>query len=217
MTSERENAQFIEKLEDRLTRPLPGVSAQNRMAPSSRKSLSYYTGEIKSVRMSSVMILLFREGDNWKFPLIRRVQYPGVHSGQMALPGGRMEKGDKDRIFTAIRETQEETGADLKGVRILGTLTELPVYASRSSVLPVVGAVPVVPSLKRDPKEVESLHIASLEELLDEKNRRITTLQVSDTRSVEAPYYAVDDQIVWGATAMILSEFLYIIREIMDH
>jgi 8-oxo-dGTP pyrophosphatase MutT (NUDIX family) len=162
------------------------------------------------------MIMLFIEGDEWKFPLILRPDHTGMHSNQMALPGGRMEKSDRDRIETAIRETNEEIGVDMSNIQILGSLTELHIPASQHTVLPVVGFLPFRPSYKTDPKEVESLHIAVLSELLDEINPKITSIPVTENRVIEAPFYDVEGKIVWGATAMIISEFLYIVREIIQ-
>ena len=160
------------------------------------------------------MIMLYYEDGQWKFPLIQRPHYSGVHSGQMALPGGRMEKTDQNRLDTAIRETREEIGVSMDNVRILGALTELNVIASQNTVLPVVSFSPEIPVYKPDAGEVDSIHIVLLEEILDEKRSRITSIPVTGRIRIEAPYYDIDGSIVWGATAMILSEFLYIVREI---
>jgi 8-oxo-dGTP pyrophosphatase MutT (NUDIX family) len=186
------------------------------MAPSSRKIPDYYFKKDQQPRMSSVMIMLYLEVNEWKFPLILRPENTGLHSSQMALPGGRMEKTDLDRIETAIRETNEEIGVDMSHIEILGSLTELHIPASHHTVLPVVGYLPYRPEFKTDPGEVESLHIALISRLLDESNRKVAAIPVSGNIVIEAPYYDVEGKIVWGATAMILSEFLYIIREIIQ-
>ncbi len=201
-------------LYDRLKSPLPGEKAQMMMAASSRKTGQYNMEKNISPRLSSVMILLYFANNEWKFPLIKRPEYNGVHSGQMALPGGRMEDNDADRINTAIRETEEETGADLRKVEILGQLTELKIRASGNSVLPVIGCLPEIPVFRPDPVEVDSLHTVSIDYLLNDENRKITKIKISEQYRVEAPYFDVDGQVVWGATAMILSEFLYIVREL---
>lgn len=203
-------------LRDRLKKTLPGMEVQYLMAPSSRSNNLYDFPENRISKLSSVMILLFREDERWKFPLIQRPEYNGVHSGQMALPGGGMEGHDRDRIETALRETKEETGMDTERSEIIGTLTELHVQASRNNVLPVVGYFPGIPVFDPDPVEVQSLHIVTLDDLLDEKNKKRTTIKVRGDIRIEAPYYDVDGKIVWGATAMILSEFLYIVSEIKN-
>ena len=165
-------------------------------------------------RLSSVMILLYRENDEWKFPLIQRPEYDGVHSGQMALPGGRSEEHDRDRIETALRETREEIGIGTEKVEIVGKLTELPVIASRNTVLPVVGYLDRVPEYRPDPEEVDSVHVVGLKEIMNNSAVKTTDISVGKGISIRAPYYDVNGKTVWGATAMILSEFLYIVRKI---
>jgi 8-oxo-dGTP pyrophosphatase MutT (NUDIX family) len=207
---------FIKKLKDRLARPLPGEKAQFLMAPASRKSPGTYLKNIGTPRKSSVLIMLYFEDEKWKFPIIQRPQNTGIHSGQMALPGGRMEQSDQDRIATALRETREEIGILTGKIRILGTLTELHVAASQNTVLPVVAFNPSIPVYKPDQSEVESIHVVLLEEIMDDNHCLVTSIPVTENISIEAPYYDVDRKYVWGATAMILSEFLYIVREIID-
>ncbi len=207
-----EENNFIGLLRDRLGKPLPGEKAQMIMAASSRRPGKFILKQNAELRLSSVMILLFREEAHWKLPLIKRQVYNGVHSGQMALPGGRMEEKDSDRIKTAIRETEEETGVNLTKVEIIGKLTELRIQASGNSVLPVVAYLPEIPVFEPDPGEVAALHIVSLDHLLNDNNRKETVIQVNERYQVEAPYFDVENQVVWGATAMILSEFLYIVK-----
>ena len=204
---------FLEMLEQRLRQPLPGERAQWLMAPTSRTAPALYLPPAGNPRMSSVLIMLFLENGRWKFPLIQRPANTGVHSGQMALPGGRMEKRDRSRAETALRETFEEIGVKASGIRIIGTLTELHVQASHHTVLPMVGYHSGAPDFHTDPAEVDSLHIADLEALRDPANASVTRIPISDKISIEAPYYHVDNRVVWGATAMMLSEFLYIVGE----
>ncbi len=213
MTLNTGNA-WIELLGERLKEPLPGRKVQYLMAPSSRLSRSFSFPEDSSLQLSSVMIMLFERDGRWKFPLILRPEYDGVHSGQMALPGVRSEKDDKDRIITALRETQEETGVDSARIKVIGTLTGLEVIASRNLVLPVVGYYNGIPDFQPDPGEVASIYIVDMEDLLKDMKPGLTRIKVNERYSIEAPYYDVEGRIVWGATAMILSEFLYIAREI---
>lgn len=205
---------FIQKLQSKLALPLPGEKAQMYMAPSSRRVPAFYINKSKSQRMSSVMIMLYLENGKWKFPLIQRPKNSGVHSGQMALPGGRMEEFDSNRIMTAIRETREEIGVETGNIVVLGVLSELLIQASQNTVLPVVSYLPGKPDFKPDPAEVDSIHVVSLGDLLDEGRRKVTDIPVTENITIEAPYYDVAGKIVWGATAMILSEFLHILREL---
>ena len=205
---------LIASLRRELTLPLPGKEIQYHMAPVGRDNrLPRFTGREKP-RASSVMILLYREDDRWKFPLILRPEYSGVHSGQMALPGGRGEDFDRDRIATALRETREEIGINATGIEVVGKLTELDVVASNNNVLPVVGYFPGMPVFNPDPEEVQSIHIVCLDEIMEEHSVKYTTLTINEKYNIETPYYDVGGNIVWGATAMILSEFLYIVKRI---
>ena len=205
---------FIESLKRELSLPLPGRSIQYRMAPTGRDSrLSGFPADEKP-RQSSVMILLFHNNGEWKFPLILRPEYSGVHSGQMALPGGRGESFDRDRIETAVRETREEIGIDPANIEIIGRLTELEIKASNNNVLPVIGYYSGTPVFSPDPGEVQSIHVVSLEEILNERSVKQTMLTINERYNIETPYYDVEGNIVWGATAMILSEFLYIVKRI---
>lgn len=205
---------LIESLRTELSLQLPGKKIQYLMAPEGRDARFSWFPAREKPRESSVMIMLFHENGQWKFPLILRPEYSGVHSGQMALPGGRGEEFDRDRIETAIRETREEIGVDTDGLEIIGSLTELEVRASHNNVLPVVGYYPGMPVFKPDPTEVASIHIVTLKEIMDERSVKHTTITVNEKYTIETPYYDVAGNIVWGATAMILSEFLYIVKRI---
>ncbi len=101
------------------------------------------------------------------FPLILRPAYDGVHSGQVAFPGGRYEKTDENLIRTALREAQEEIGLRLNDVKVLGILTELFIPASNFYVLPVVATIPYRPDFYPDPREVEDIFEIKLKDISD--------------------------------------------------
>jgi 8-oxo-dGTP pyrophosphatase MutT (NUDIX family) len=194
--------------------PLPGRDAQYEMAASHRGQKNFkftFNGEPKE---SSVMILMFRKNGDIIFPLIERAPYDGVHSGQMGLPGGKIEAHDENRIATALRETNEEIGVDVSGIDIMGTLSELYVQASNYHVVPVVGLLSFVPEYKPDPEEVSEVVECSLTELLDPANRMMKDLVIRGKYTIQAPYFNVKGKVVWGATAMILNELVTIIKEL---
>jgi 8-oxo-dGTP pyrophosphatase MutT (NUDIX family) len=162
------------------------------------------------------LIALFERQGEIFFPLIQRPEYTGIHSGQIGLPGGKIEDHDKDRDETALRETEEEIGIDSKNIRILGRLSELYVQASHYNVLPVVGYLPYIPEYKPDPTEVSRVIEASIKDLIVDEKRKVKELLIREKYNIIAPYFEINDEIVWGATAMILSEFSAILKEILN-
>ena len=198
---------IIESIRNGLMSDLPGFEAQQRAVPGYRKGPEVDFDSLTGARESGVLLLLYPEEDRIYFPLMKRQEYDGTHSGQISLPGGRLEPGDSTLIHTALRETEEEIGVRQKEIEVLGNLTRLFIPPSNYIVLPTVGYMPYKPSFIKDPREVKELFSVSLDELLDDKFFKTTDLTVRNMKVRDIPYYAFNDEIVWGATAMILSEF----------
>lgn len=205
---------FITALKTALKAEPLGIEAQKEMAPLPDVSQRFDRDSAKKARQSAVMILLYQKNDKVQFPLIVRPQYPGVHSGQVALPGGKYEEDDKDLIYTALRETQEEIGVSMDDVEVIGQLSELFVPPSNFNILPVVGVLSKIPRFVLEEKEVEELVIADVNVLNDETKRKQKQMTFYSGINVEVPYFDIEDKVVWGATAMILSEFATIINNI---
>lgn len=163
---------------------------------------------------SSVLILLFKRGEKFYFPLIQRPDYGGIHGGQIGLPGGKEEPEDRDRIATALRETGEEIGVDKNNIKILGILTELYVQASNFNVLPVIGYIPFIPEYHPDPSEVSDVIECELDQLVKDEIMKEKELIIRNNFKIVAPYFDIAHHIVWGATAMMLSELKTILKEI---
>jgi len=205
---------FIDELKRRLTLPLPGSEAQWLMAASHRGSKSFdFTFNNPPVK-SSVLITLFRRGNDFYFPLIQRPEYGGIHSGQIGLPGGKEEHHDKDRIATALRETAEEIGVNSERIEILGKLSELYIQASNYSVLPVIGYLHEIPEYHPDSTEVSDVIECGLTQLVKDDIKKEKELIIRNNIKIIAPYFEIGNSMVWGATAMILSEFVTILKEI---
>jgi len=203
-----------QQLEKELKKPLPGVQIQLRMSSISRfRELMDFSHQSDAIR-SSVLILLFPAGTNGdvSLVLILRPMYDGVHSGQIALPGGRFESSDGDLLNTALREAREEIGIDPGKVRIIGHLTELYIPPSNYLVAPFIGFVPDEPSFIPDLQEVEEIIVIRLRDLIEERSMKIKEFVVSSGLKVTAPCYDVDGHLIWGATAMILREFMEIVK-----
>lgn len=186
---------------------LPGQDAQLKMI-SYKKKLK---PPAKDAKKAGILILLYLKKKDLFTVLIQRNKYPGVHSGQISFPGGQKEKNDKDLIHTAIREAEEELGADLTNINIIGTLTPLYIEVSNFDVLPVIGWLKGTPTFKPDIKEVENIIEIKLKDLLDDKN--IDFLNFTKFgKKIKAPCYSIKKFQIWGATAMIISELVEIIK-----
>ncbi|MBN1416686.1 MAG: CoA pyrophosphatase [Bacteroidales bacterium] len=200
---------WIAKLKKELEKPLPGNKTQMLMAPSLMRSPESGI----PIRDSGVLLLLYPINSKWFTVFIKRTEYGGIHSGQISFPGGKVEKGDISLIDTALRESYEEIGIYPDKVEILGKLTPLHIPVSNYKVLPVVGYSPQRPCFSADPKEVEHIIEAEIGLLRKRETVKKESLILSGV-AVSVPYYDVNGHHIWGATAMILSEFLEVAKSL---
>ena len=163
-------------------------------------------------RSGSVLLLLCPESGLIRFPLIKRPEYQGMHSGQISLPGGKAEPGENP-VDTALREAHEEIGIDPDSVRVMGTLSQFYVIPSNIMVTPVVGLAVSQPAYCPDASEVVRILHGNLAELLSDEAVKQTEIEVAGRYRMLAPHFEIDGEIVWGATAMMLNEFRTILRE----
>lgn len=203
----------VSEIEAALKRPLPGWSSQKQMAPENRRTdISRMMLMREDHRQSSVLVLLYpNEDQHLHFVLIRRPEYDGVHSGQIALPGGGRE-GDEDLQTTALRETYEEIGVPAPQIVLLGALSPLYIPPSNYMVYPHVGYCAARPNYRPSPREVAEIIEPPLALLLDERLRRDEYRHFPQVGRARVPYYEIEGHKVWGATAMMLAEFAAIIR-----
>jgi 8-oxo-dGTP pyrophosphatase MutT (NUDIX family) len=200
--------QFVNFLEDKLMHPLPGFEAQKLMSPINRKSTDEYTKQLKSAKEAATMLLFFPDKNNVPhFVLTKRIEYDGVHSGQISLPGGKKVPGDINFEQAAIRETQEEIGIESHQIKVLGKLSELYIPPSNFLVYPFLSVA--FETLEFIPQEREVFKIIEVPYffLMDEVLRKEKKIQLSGTNLfVNAPYFDFFGHEVWGATAMMLAE-----------
>lgn len=156
-------------------------------------------------RQGAVLLLLFRREEQFHFVLTRRRDDLAAHAGQISLPGGRREDGESLRE-TALREAYEEIGIEPASVTILGCLQSLYILPSDFEVTPFVGWHPETPAFVPQPSEVAEIIEAPLVRLLHEESRR-EELWERQGVSMVVPYFEIGSHKVWGATAMMLSEF----------
>jgi 8-oxo-dGTP pyrophosphatase MutT (NUDIX family) len=202
----------IELLQNGLKKPLPGQYAQKSMSPLPIDPKRFDFNFSEDPKKGAVLILIYPEGKNAFFPLIKRPTYPGVHSGQIAFPGGKMEPEDENLAFTAIREAWEEVGILPEDVKLLGSISDLFVPASNFLVSPIIGYSEKKPQFIPERKEVDRIIETPLDLLLRLETRKHRVLEVGGRVKLNAPYFDIENEIVWGATAMILGEFLQILE-----
>lgn len=204
---------FTQRLAVRLQAPLPREAAYQRVKVKRPDggTISFKEQEIK--KEGAVLIAFYEENGQLYFPLIQRPTYDGVHSGQIALPGGKKEESDRDLIQTAIRESYEEVGIDPAKVEVIGTLSSFYVGASNFQVLPVLAHLQEKPLWKPEPSEVDEIIESPLEAFLRPDAIKEKTLNIRGF-SMMAPYFDVKGKVIWGATAAMLSELMMIIEEI---
>lgn len=201
---------FAEKLKIELTKGLPGTDVQWQMAPKHRFS-EFPASSGKDTLNASVLILLYPHLGSVYTVLTQRQSYDGVHSAQISFPGGKREPPDVSDVHTALREAEEEIGIDPSIISVFGTLTPLFIPASNILVTSVIGWVKNKPEFIIDPKEVAFLIDADLKKLIDPAIVKIKPYEIRG-RIIEVKYFDYDDNMIWGATAMILQELLAIIK-----
>lgn len=145
--------------------------------------------------------------------LIQRKIYPGIHSGQIGFPGGRMEKPDKDIRETALRETSEEVGVLPEKIEVIRSLTKIFIPPSNFEVQPFIGLYKREHPFVSQEAEVEALVEVPLTDFMDDRNLITQNLSTSYARNIDVPAFRLNGHIVWGATAMMLSEIKEIFNE----
>lgn len=174
------------------------------MAPTFRGNLTSMGLAIEA----AVLVLFYPSDGKIHMVFIKRNEYDGPHSAQVSFPGGVREADDLSLEETALRETREELGTDGQ-IEVLGALTPLHIPVSNFMVYPFVGWMEKSPAFRPDPSEVQYVIEVALTDLLDPSNRDSETLYHHE-QSIEAPFYRVGKDKIWGATAMMLSEVLHL-------
>lgn len=200
---------FVENLAARLKQPLPGSEAQLKMSPRQPGSRPLARVAPASVRRAAALILLYEIERAWHLALTVRRHDLLHHPGQISLPGGGIDEGELPEA-ASLREAEEEIGVDPSTVRVLGSLTPLYVIVSGNLVTPFVGVVGERPVFRPDTSEVEEVVEVPLSQLTDPA-RLMWGNRTREGYLIDFPYYLVGTppvHQVWGATAMMLSEFV---------
>lgn len=204
---------LIKELITELKKDLPGTEVQWQMASSDRMVRKFPRVPSKDVRVAAVLILLYPHNDNIYTVFMQRHNYNGVHGGQISFPGGKKEDSDADVVQTALREAEEETGANISEISVIGTLTPLFIPVSNMIVTPVIGWTNKRPDFVHQPEEVVFLIEAELKRFLDPSIIKIKPFNIRG-EMLDVRYFDYEGNVIWGATAMILNELLTIIKRI---
>ena len=204
---------FVTRLREALSKPLPGVDAQMRMAPSPRLGwdpLKFPEGASNG----AALLLVYPHDETLHIALTVRGSGMRNHTGQVSLPGGRVEEGETFEA-AALREASEEIGIDPNTIELLGRLTPIHIPVSGFVLHPIVGFTPMRPAFQRAEWEVARIIEAPVSLLADPAvaKREIRTRVVAgQSGDVDVPYFDIDGEKVWGATAMVLAEFCAILN-----
>lgn len=197
----------VELLRDRLKRPLPGIEAHQAVMSYVRDTAQEVKQSRSDYREGAVLMLLYPHNGVMHTSLILRQSYKGVHSGQVAFPGGRRDPGDPDLTYTALREAQEEVGLSPEHVEIIGSLSDIFIPPSNFLVSPFIGFSAYRPDFIADPREVAAILETPIDSFLKEDAITYRKVMLSNGVRLKVQCFALGDQIVWGATAMMLAEF----------
>jgi 8-oxo-dGTP pyrophosphatase MutT (NUDIX family) len=194
----------------RLKERLPGRSAHKLMSPKSNGQTFRNFERSADASNSAVLLLITMEQDVPEILFTLRSQTLNNHSGQISFPGGRIENNESIEE-AALRETNEETGIDIKKIRIIGRLSTLYVPPSNSIIHPVVGIIKkddIKITINED--EVEEVFFTKVTDLLDSDKKFVEKWDF-ENQELDVPLWKIHPTVsLWGATAMILSEFLVI-------
>lgn len=203
-------ADLPDRLARRMAEPLPGRAAQRGFAP----ELAYgrhHAPPPAAARQAAVVAMLYPVGDQWRMPLILRPQKMRDHAGQVALPGGMLERGESPEM-AALREWREEVGHDPAGCTVLGRLSQLYVFNSNFHVTPIVAVSSERPVFQVNALEVAELIETPLAELIDERSLGRHTIERGSLQ-FDAPHFTLSGHCVWGATCLILAELRAVLQE----
>ncbi|MEP5830644.1 coenzyme A pyrophosphatase [Maribacter sp. 6B07] len=206
--------QQISKIKDL---PLPGEASQYKMAPESRlEELQRINISQKNPRRAGVMALFYpTKNMGTNLLLILRKTYKGVHSNQVAFPGGKEEKSDDGLLTTALRETYEEVGVAPKDITVIKEISEIFIPPSNFMVQPYIGLYRNPKPFVKQDAEVELILEVPVSDFLDDTlvvSKKMTTSYAVD---IEVPAFKLNGYIVWGATAMMMNEIKELLKQVL--
>jgi 8-oxo-dGTP pyrophosphatase MutT (NUDIX family) len=209
--------EFLEYVPKLMTAELPAEVSHIKMAPLERiESLKNFDRGIKKPKIAAVMMLFYPKNGITHLVLIVRNSYKGVHSAQIAFPGGKYEVQDEIFENTALRETHEEVGIHPNIMEIIKTFTPMYIPPSDFMVHPFLGICKEEIVFVPDPKEVANIIELPLTVFLSDAIITDTNLTTSYVNDISVPAFKIEEHIVWGATAMMLSELKDVLKDVFN-
>lgn len=208
---------FTEKISNITHLPLPGEKAQYIMSPPYRQELLKLNEQvIKKSKKAAVLALFYPNSlGETHVVLIKRKTYIGVHSAQLAFPGGKFEFQDKNLQETALRETEEEIGIPRAQIDIIRPLTQLYIPPSNFEVFPFMGKLLQTPIFIKQDTEVADILEIPLQHFLNQTAVCCVKVKTSYNIEVEVPAFNFNGHVVWGATAMMMSEIKELLSSVL--
>lgn len=210
MSRELDFQRFIERFRTNYNKGLPGKKGQHKMKPyvGLDKKLDFPVN--RNARKGAVLALLYPKENIPHIALMQRPLYDGVHGGQISFPGGKIEIEDKSPLNAALREANEEVGVIPHTVNAIGPITEVFVLASNFLVYPFMAYSEERPDFVIDRREVESLMEIPFHDFLEPSIIKEKKIRSKAGFDLNAPYFDIDGKVLWGATAMMISEIIEI-------
>lgn len=203
---------IIEELSTLLKGDLPGYESHQKLMKH-RLPVDQLKDKLASARQSAVLLLLYPKEDSWHTVFIERQSYAGVHSAQIAFPGGKVEEQDIDLQETALRESKEELDIEAAHVNIIGNLSPIYIPPSNFLVQPFIGVQNQRPNFNPDPREVASFLEIPIAHFLQDSSLVETKIALSNGLNRRVKAYQWNDAIIWGATSMIVAEFSDLLKQ----
>ncbi len=193
---------------------LPATVSHLKMSPVERRlQLLNHDYNVEVAREAAVMMLIYPQNDTAMIALIVRNSYKGVHSSQVAFPGGKVEK-DESLLNAALRETYEEIGVDPKDIKIVCSFSNVFIPPSNFNVFPFLGFCTSQPKFIPDPREVAAMALFPLSDILDDNSLTMQNVIASYSTDIVVPAFKLGETVIWGATAMMLQELKDVVKSL---
>ncbi len=203
---------FLHKIPHLQRQKLGGLEAQFRLAPKMRLQYDAEKIAAKKPKKAAVLALFYPNKQRETcFLLTQRASYKGTHSAQISFPGGKVDAVDKNLTTTALRETFEEVGVPSSAIKMIRELTDVYIPPSNFLATPFIGFTEKTPTFTPNHEVAEILEIR-LKDLLNNTNISSINITTSYAKNIHVPCFKLHHKIVWGATAMMLSEIKELLK-----
>ena len=207
---------FFNSIPNVLNVELPSTTSHIKMAPLERvKMMEENSYDVSTARKAAVMMLFYPKNEVTHLLLIVRNSYPGVHSSQIAFPGGKVEDIDFDLKQTALRETHEEIGVHPNDIHVIRDFSSIYIPPSNFLVYPFLGVSQTELTFTLQEEEVAGIIELPLSTLLDDSIISNKNLETTYSKLIEVPVFQIEEHSVWGATAMMLTELKDVLKMVL--